>query len=295
MTSNNFDFDDVREALRDTLGDAIRRPKLAKLGNPLKFASGVNDPIRAIIPDDTGQPGLVWVHFETENAEPSPPFLALNEGGKKLTDDQLVYRAPVYVKTDESGQEVIEGLAPREAAEYFYKVNIRPQRSVDISQFSYGLLRPTDSPGLKCLLDEAVYVYGATAYRIAPTLTPDYGALIPATAGKAVAVLTEIDPVTQTFTLTAGAEFDYDAEKDAPKHREAFASYPVTVNVERFLCGWVRLYNGQGAVIQRDIYQAQELISKASATQLGGSGAPVLWHGRPIFSNGRQVYTGITL
>jgi hypothetical protein len=158
-----------------------------------------------------------------------------------------------------------DGLA---AAEYLFGLNNRPQTSIDISQFDFGLLRPTSPASWRVMVTAAMY-NAAGQVRSVPTLQSDslqsyLTGLLP---GQALALQVLVDPVTPALELVASATFT-----DSTLHDNVFSSYPVAVPADRYNAGWVKMYAGQGIVAQEDILPAPEVLSKAAGT---GGGAIV--------------------
>lgn len=286
MTNPNFDlnfeldvFSDLGAQFERALGDGIRDRTLAKLGNPLRT---IGDPylVKAELGVDTDTPGMVWIHQGDDTSDDETgetdrvgaPALALNAGEGRLDDKELIFGTPVWVRRQ--GNELyILGTGGRAAAEYLHNTAIRPQASVNISQLDYALLKPTVPPSMRVWFSGAYPVLDGLAYRGGAQLTAalDASPLTPPASDMAKAILIEYEPSTDSLILTEGADFDYDVTIDNPPHEIAFNGfYPVTIDPARFLLGWVRVYNGQTSITQKDILPAQELMSK------GGGGAAAL-------------------
>lgn len=261
---NNSIFDQLRAGVKSVLGDSIRNVRIVRLGNPLKYAVNARDPIRARMPDDTEIPSMIWVHEEDENKQPTSIYLVQNGGVGKIADTDLIYRNPIYVK-QENGSYITSGTAGYNSEEYTFGTVVRPQRSIDITQFDVALLRPTNPVSMACQITEFTAVVGGVAYLVPVLLTTSLTSYI---SGSARAVRITVNPATKVISYTAGSTFTYNLDRDDPTHQAAFANYPATIPDTEVLIGWVRLYAGMTVITQRDILSAQELISKASALRV---------------------------
>lgn len=295
MSERDFDFSDLGPLFADVLGDSVRERRIFCLGHPGRRA--LSDPINALMGQDTDVPGMVWVHpltvripGQAEDTSESPPRQALNEGRGKIRDEDLIYGLPVYVRKD-GKIDVLDGPADYLAAEYLYKVKVRPQRSIDLGQFEVFLLKPT-SPATRAAMFTGGYaVLDTQIYQIAPRLTTDLitaaGAL---SSGYAAAVQVSLDVETDTLYYTVGTAFAFNAATGLPNHATAWTTYyPKTLTGRRFLMGWVRIYYGMSQVTQNDILPAQELVGKAGGTTPVTSTIPVTYCGMSIWYDGSQI------
>lgn len=298
MTDFQFDandFGELKTLFSDVLGDSIKESRIYLLGHPGRRADP--DPINAIVGRDTDVPGSVWIHPLTtripgQDPETSeePPRMALNEGKGKIRDDDLLYGLPVYVRKD-GRYDTIDGPAGYLAAEFLYKVKVRPQRSIDISQFDYMLLRPTNPATGSLIFTGGYPILNNDIYQLLPRLTIDLVATYGGGAlgtGKAKAVQVSVDAATGTLYYTAGAAFDFNPNTGLPEHATTWTTYYPQILVEqRFLLGWVRIHKTMTTINQTDILPAQELVSKAGTG--GSSGSPVTFCGLPLWYDGQQV------
>jgi len=270
--TDNFDFNQIGQEFADAFGDSIKEPRLYLLGHPGKFAAGEGDPVRAVLGRDTDTPGMVWVHPMSVRIPGQPagtseesPRLVLNEGKGKIRDDDLIYGLPVHVRK-EARSDVIDGTAPYPAAEYLHGVKVRPQRSIDLSQFDYMLLHPTNPASGGVIFTGGYPVFDNTVYQLLPRLIGNLvSTFVPGLDdGEAVAVMIEIDPVLNSFAFTNGDVFNHSPATGLPEHSGAFATYyPQEVDTGRYLLGWVRFYAGMSTIVQQDIFPAQEVVSKS--------------------------------
>lgn len=271
-------FKRVEDVTFELFKDAIETPRVKALGHPLR--KNTNNPVKAILNEDTDTPGMVWVHEIGEDAATSFAMV-LNSGIGKLGDDELIYGTPVKILKDS-----IYGLADYEAAEYLEGVSVRPQRSIKISQLDIGLLKPTNPPSMSVILSEATYVIGSAVHRV-NDMSITFSSITP-NVDEATPVMISIDPTTGIVTLTEGDTFVYLPDVRHPDHRDAFVPfYSKVVPSGGHLCGWVRIYDGQEAIELFDIFAAQEILNK------GSSGVPVIACGGQVrTSDGSLVVRG---
>lgn len=259
----------IAQMLADLLGDSLRPNILVALGNPQKPA---NDNIYVSL-DEADHPGMVWVHgISGEIGEISGN---VGEGDQqavyqavltpeKIRDGLLVFGTPLYIKR-QNGRYHVVGLGGEMANEYLYGLRDRTQRSIDLSQFDAGLIRPTAPSGGRILVTTFPAVVENTAYRV-PTLqssdlitTYEPGL----SDGQAKAVLIECDATTNTLYYTASSAFTNDT------HDAAFtANYPKTLTGARFCMGWVKIYEGMTTIEIADILHAQEVFGKGGGLTL---------------------------
>lgn len=246
------------------MGDSVRRPDHMVLGHPETGEVWVANPEHA---------GQVWVHRAGE-AYPTV------ETNPIRSDDQTGVTTALLKPNTLDRRYVIFGTAVRctmvdgfytvidldgiAAAEYLFGLNNRPQTSVDVSQFDYGLLRPVQPAAWRVMVTAAQYNVSGTIYNV-PTLQTDslisYATgLLP---GQARAVQVLVDPATPALELVASDIFT-----NSTLHDYVFANYPNTVGADRFNAGWVKVYAGQGVIMLDDLLPAPELLSKAAG--IGG-------------------------
>lgn len=281
----------IADAAAEILGDSISRPLLMNLGNPL---TGEVE----IALTDAESPNLVWVHARTGNQQILSGNPALADDDKqtatralllpnKIPPDLLIYGTPVYVKTVDRVLQVID-LGGVYAAEYLYNLKNRPQRSVDISQLDYALIRPTSPPSPKILMSPFRPTLNSTAYNVPALLSVDlidayYGAL---QIGRARAIKIEVDPAAATLHYEQGSAFT------DTSHALAFATYyPKTVTPGRYLLGWVKLYYQITAITVTDIYPAQEIFSKDSISGFTALAAIITAGGEVVISDGQVTWS----
>ncbi len=284
-------FKGLDEAIADVLGDSIRAGVLYDLGDP--FTGEVE--IRL---EDAEMPGLVWIHAhaadnttlsgQPEVTSPEDKQTATRAllPANKIPNDLQVYGLPVLVK-EVGGILIIDGLSPVEAAQYLYGLKNHPQRSVDISQLDYGLLRPTTPISPKVLMSPFRPALDGTVYDVPALASIDLvaayeGAL---SIGQAKAIKVEVSPTSPALYYTAG-----DAFTDTT-HKLAFADYyPKTVTTGRYLLGWIKIYEGMTVITVNDIYPAQEIYSKATVSGYAALRAAVVAIGEVVTANGEIVY-----
>lgn len=272
--------------IAQTLGDSIREPELMDLGDPLTGAVDIQLA-------EAEHPGLVWVHAHRgNNLVISNNQLTDDEDKQgrsramilpnKIPDDMRVYGTPVYV-VEKGGILSVVDLGGLAAVEYLYGLKNHPQRSIDISQIDYGLIRPTAPPSGRVVVSPFRPTLDGIAYDVpglqAIDLIETYAGVL--NAGQARAVKIEVNPATRVINYEAGSAFT------DTTHALAFATYyPKTVAVNRFLLGWVKITESMTAVNITDIYAAQEIYSKETSA---GIGQVVMCAGGIVVSNGLIV------
>lgn len=244
----------------------LREPITVQLGNP---ATG-----DVFVPEDVRQyENQVWLSdvvgdfplpdSDDTERDDSPgglylgflPSGALPPGKRKFgTTVQAQWRDGRYVVL----RETVAG------ANYNKGVPEQEHTAVKLADMDYGLLRPTDPPSGRVVVSDSIHP-GATNWEqlviktSADLITTYAGAL---TLGQARAVKVETDPTDNTFTYTAGSAYSStarDAETGAVDHTADFASYPVTIDSDMKLHGWVRLYYQMSAITEQDILNALDV------------------------------------
>ena len=266
-TDEQDEYIEIANELEQVLGDAIRDHELVLIGHPTRWANGHQYWRDGELGVDTDTAGMMWVHpigkpidDNETGVDAGIPFLVLNDGG--IDDSQSAFGTPVKIKR-QGGVKVIDGLAGDIGTEYYHNVKVRNQRSVDISQLDYALLKPTDPPSLSVFWSGAKLTLATTAYDADPRPTADLYSPAPS-SGNALYVMIEYDPVANDFVYTRGSAFAFDPTSKTPQHAQAKANRPSTINAARFLCGWVRIFNGMVNVLIGDIVNAQEFLHKGS-------------------------------
>lgn len=250
MPKNILSEDDIRDivqSLRQTLGQAIEIPKVYRLGR-LETDGTVTVQV-----ENPEKRGMVWVRNLGQGAGDAIPAINTSLPTERLIPNSFVKCKP------EGGYLTIIGESV-ENADYAGDVVTRPQSWTSLSQFDHGLLRPTDPPSMICLVTAAIRNLDGTLYYADTLPTKDFTADIP--GSDAVGVLVEFDPVLETFTYTTSSSFGLDLDLV-----DAFDTYLTkTANDSRFVCGWVRLYQGQDTVRKSDILTGQEVLFKTTAS-----------------------------
>jgi hypothetical protein len=160
-------------------------------------------------------------------------------------------------------------------------VPTRIQQIVDATQIGVGLLRPMTPAAMKCIVVEAVRTLENVSYYTRNRDTRDLTSDIPAGVGQAVGILVEIDPVDGVLYYTPGTVFSSDIDLKA-----AFSFLVRSSSAKRFVCGWIKLYYGQTAIMQSDILPHQELITKGGSAS---ANAIVTYRGQVVTYNGDIV------
>lgn len=280
--------------MKEAHGDSIRDSFLMDLGNP--FTGKVE--IR--LEDGAEMPGLVWVHNRTaQNLAISGDYQTGTDDKTTVTrallkpntisDDYKVYGTPVYVK-EVNGVLEITDLGGMAAVEYLYGLKARPQRSIDVSQFDYGLLRPTSPPGAKIMSSPFRPTLDSVVYDIPALLSINLieGYATGLSVGQARAIMIEVEPTAPEFKYTAGSIFT------DTTHVRAFPGfYPKNITRGRFLLGYVKLYFEIVSININDIYPAQEVYSKETIAGVAVLDTIVTQFGEIVTAFGKVVrYVG---
>lgn len=228
----------IEEGRTATLGDDLRKPEIYRVGR--------------IKPDGTietypeGTTGEVYVRRLGDGVGEAIP--ALYDG--QPIDANAFVEVDFYRRRLRILRYAPENAIRREG------VPFRPQTPIDISQFNYGLLRPSSPPSMSAVITGAIRNLNGEIYQTGNTPTKDFTPDIP--VADAVGVMIELDPTTGGLTYTLSTAFSPDLSLEA-----AFSFLPSSVSATRFLCGYVKLYAGQTTITQADTLPAQEIISKA--------------------------------
>lgn len=289
-----FGLQAIEDAFAESYGDNLRSARVVRVGDP------TTRQIKATLGVDTDQPGMIWIHEVDASGNVISIRQAENTGAGRLADSELIFGRWIRVRKTANGEET-DGTAGRIDSEFMHERPQVDQRIISAEHIQAFLLRPTDTPSMRVIMDNGVgvpAVVDGTAYLVPTQTSTDFTAQVPTTAGKAKAVLVELDPLPVAdvntnvliFTLyyTYGSEFNFNAA-EPPTHRQTFASYPASVNSARRLLGWVRLYTGMTRIVQSDILPG-------GAFSGGGAGASfdtaVTFAGMPIWYGGDLVSYG---
>lgn len=280
-----FTRKDVAQIVYDLFGESILEEFSMNLGHPQTGEVEIDI-------SESESPFMVWVHGVsgvitaidgdvTDDEEDKSTWTRALCKPDAVQSGLLIYGAPVKVQRTRNGLKVA-GLDDTRAAEFFYGLKERLQRSVDLSQMDTGLIRPTQPATARVLVTAYRCVLNDTAYSVPTLQSPDLiAAYEPGlSAGQAKAIMIESDPATATLYLTASAAFN------DTTHELAFAAnYPVTVAAGRFLHGWVKIYEGMEIITIPDIFAGQEFYGKGGSTTsdfVYYGNAPIYWQGKRI-------------
>lgn len=234
------DLDRVSEGRRATLRDDLRKPELMRVG---KIRA---DNTIEVYPDELGE---VYVRRLGDGVGEAIPVLY---NGEPMEPNAFVEVAPYR------GRLRIVDYAP-ENAQRREGVPLRPQAPISISQFDYGLMRPTAPPSMTVVVTSALRNLNGTAHLTGNLPTKSFAGDVP--VADAVAVMVELDPTDGSFTYTTSGSFGTDLSLAA-----AFTAHlPASIGSSRFLCGYVKLYAGQETITREDILPAPEVISKTGS------------------------------
>lgn len=243
-------------------GDSIRGTFPAYLGDP--ETKQVEVPI-----DQSDNAGMYFIHGissqnyaladDEEEADDDKQYVTTAfMTPNKIMPGQLIYGTPVRIKKV-GNRFIIVDLDDIPAAEYLYGVKDRLQRSIDVSQIDYGLIRPTNPKAFKVLVSGARYYLDGIAYDVPTLESVAFDDEIPTTLGRAKAVQILVDPTVPELQYVWSAQFVNNFQ-----HSTVFPNYPNEVPKELFSAGWVKVYNGMVAVDIVDCYSGQEYLNKTS-------------------------------
>jgi hypothetical protein len=269
------------------IGDQLRPDILMCLGNPITNEVPVSV-------SRFGQTGFVYIHKPTgsivevsgnaeDNSSDAPEIAKLPPG--LIPESKVKYGT--FVRCVRKGRVfVITGMDWTLGNELEHGVIDRIQRPVDLSLFLAGLIIPNNPADGTVKINPFPSVLGGTAYWTEVLVSSDLiDTYAPATAGQAKAVMIEVDAATGTLYYTASSAFTNPSHPDPySAHRSVFGNYPTTVNDDRFLVGWVKVYAGQTEVLIPDILPAQEVFSKGMSSGSGDAAAAeeMAWAGWPL-------------
>lgn len=289
-----FERGQIAAYVANVMGDSVRRPDHMVLGHPQTGEVWVATPEYA---------GQVWVHRAGEAYPTTETNLIRSDDQTGVTTALLkpntvdrryvIFGTAVTCGMIDGFYTVIDldGVA---AAEYLWGLNNRPQSSVDISQFDYGLLRPTQPTSWRVMVTAARYNVGGAIYNV-PTLQS--GSLATyinnLQPGQARAIQVLIDPQTAALEVSVSDIF-----ANSTVHDSVFTNYPNVVSGERYNAGWVKVYAGQSSIVLDDLLPAPEILSKAAGVG-GGAVAQqseVITFPATIFANHQALWVdGFTI
>lgn len=256
-----IDTQGITTTFSSLLGDSIREAEPALLGDP---RTG-----QVVVPEDlSDQVGMYYIHDVSASDPLSGDAIPLSVGQALLTPNKiapafLIYGTPVLVRRIGRQYHIVDldGVA---AVEFLFGIHDKGQGSINLYQFDYGLMRPNTGEDMRVIVSAARYVLDGTAYNVPALLSVPLSTYFPFpfAAGDAISVKVEVDPVTATLHYEASSAFTN------ASHESAFAAYPNVVTENRFLAGWVKLYQGMTAITLYDIYPAQEVLNKSGGGSL---------------------------
>lgn len=255
-----FDVDQIANQVARSFGDSIRGSMLAYLGDPISKL--VEVPL-----DQADHAGTYYIHGisaenlaitgeESQTTDDKQFITTASMTPNKISPGLLLYGTPVYIKRSGSDWVIVD-LAGVAASEYLYGVKERLQRSVDVSQIDYGLIRPSNPQSFRVIVSGARYYLNGIAYDV-PTLTSsDFQSEVPGSIGQAKACRLLLNPITEVLSYQWSSQFANNVQ-----HSICFPNYPNTAETSLFSCGWVKVYNGMVSIGIDDIYAGQEYLNK---------------------------------
>ncbi len=257
-----FDPEKIAAAVSSTLGDSIRGTFIAYLGDPTTQLVEVSI-------DQADHAGTFYIHGisaqnqsitgnEADTTDDKQYVTTALMTPNTIPPSLMIYGTPVRIKKI-NGVYVIDDLDGIPAAEYLYGIKDRLQRSVDISQFDFGLIRPSNPLSFKVIVSGARYYLDGVAYDVPTLESDDWISEVPAAVGMAKAIQVKLNPTIPSLSFVISAQFENNVQ-----HSIVFGNYPKTIELSLFSCGWVKIYNGQKAINVVDIYAGQEILNKIS-------------------------------
>ena len=245
-----YDSDQFKQAWRTMLGNSVREPVQARLGNP---GDG-----KVVVPaDETDTDGMIYIH--AIGPEKDSVGMALNT---VLKADELTFGAPVMVAFDGTNYRIVDK-DPQLWGAFIKELYIPDQRSINIDQIQWGTMRPV-SPDttMQAVVEAAVYTLRGTRYYVATQLTKDFSGDIPSTPGDALGVLVMVAPDTGNLSYTSGSVYNASI---VPVDALAQSLLPTTMDSDKYGIGWIILINGMSSIVSgRNILNAPEFLSKGS-------------------------------
>ena len=241
----------LSDSIPRLFGTTVAKTGIARLGDPSQ-----NYKVEV---DETDKFGLVYVHGIGDT--PFSAYTAENSIGiKELIPGRLVKIRPM----DNNRYEIV-GLAS-EDGEFMEGVSLHDQTPVYRSQLIDGGLQSNNSDtvltvGTTWVVDNTT-TYVTTDQNTGDLLdgtTNDTGASAiqpPSTANKAIYVLVQIDPTTNTLSYKQGSEFNASFTYQLA-HTNSFVPAP---DLGRAILGYVKLINGMTAINQEHIVSLPDIF-----------------------------------
>lgn len=261
-------IDKQAEELTATFGTVIQDPIPAHIGNPVTGETRVD-------PTSTDRDGQYYIHGLGKDLQSA--YTAINN--LPYAKEFFTYGLPVFVRKETNGY-VISDFDHERQPTFFRSVKgVHDQVPVFLSQIFYGTLQP--SPGgftMQALVVGAVIGED----RVKDQLTADFSASpddvngdpidVPTNNNRAIGVLVQVDPATNTISYKQGAEFNASLT-----HGQAFdAGYYPQPDSGKKRWGYVRLVAGMSAITYDHLYNAPELYETGGVLSVAATAGETL-------------------
>jgi hypothetical protein len=256
----NDEIKNFSDALKNVIGDNIRKPITARLG----FKDTNGSIYIKVPPERTDQPNKYYFHEAGGNSFQGIAFLQPGA----LKDWQIRYGTPIRVRKDPISKEwEIFALDMRYAEQFFDNVTQDDLIVYDYSKLSPGLLTTTEPNSMKAKVLAGAYRLGEELVYIETKNTVDWSESpyineIPSNPQKAKYVLVQINFNTKLIEYKYGNEFpsqlsftQVDALDDNTQ------TYIPKPDSGKFRAGYIKLNYGINVIKRTNIIPLQEYLS----------------------------------
>lgn len=278
-------------ATRDALGRSVEDPIAAFLGYLDENGAQQIDILNPA-PDQVGK--LYYtIAYSEDLTEAIGVGTAYNTGLGAIADDQKIFGAPIYLKHDpQSDDWYIAGTRARANAQF---VGSQPPRDPLPGAIvpKTGLLDETNPQSMRAIVYGSSYTLNSALKWINTLYTPDFTANIPATDGKALYVLVQVDFANEVLDCThLGAEFDAALlPSQVWASDEGSGVYLPQPDANKFCAGFIRLVSGMTVITRSLIWALQEIFTKTNLSSLNYSNILVdEFSGEVVTCDGEVVY-----
>lgn len=294
----------VRQAIFDSHGgqnSTLRQATRAQLGHPFMPTASIY-----VSADKREYVGQVWLHelsgdfplpdtSDTDRSDSPPAVYTGYLAAENLLSGRRKFGTPVRIKWI-NGRYEVQGTDGPGGENYLDGSQEIATAAVQLAQFDYGLLQPTQPPSGYLQVSSAIYNVNGTLYKPVVLKTSDLIATYDSglVSGEAVAVQIKINPTTSTLTYTAGTAFtdtSYDSVTGISDHDAVFANYPNTIGLNESHIGWAKVRHGAQALYIEDLLAGPEFLSKGQASAGDVIDTIVTSNGAVVVSNGSVVYS----
>lgn len=272
------------DAVRGAVGRSIEDPTPVYLG----YLDASGAALVKIADPAADEIGLVYYteSYSEDLSEAHSVGRAYNTGIGALSDDELVFGAPIYIRRDsESGDWHVAGKRPRAAAGFIGTQGKRIEYpGVIVPQT--GLLDSLQPETMQAVVYGAPYTLDGDFKWIDTLYVDDQTGNIPGTDGQANYVLVEVDFTNEILTYVVGSTCDASLT-----HLQAWAIDAGTGTIfpqadqTKFRAGYIKLVSGMTAITRSLIWAVQEIITKTSAGGGGGGGTLFVLTDQPFIFN----------